>query len=83
MHAAPQWLRFHLWLECLRQRNGLASITCFPNHRDISYSFEPRMQPMANQGFIINQEQRAWSSHLRHAAQAPSVVFLRPLVVHW
>src|SRR5260370_36979351 len=37
---------------------GLAPIACFPNHCDISYSFEPVMQPISNKGLIINQEQR-------------------------
>jgi hypothetical protein len=45
-------------MECLRQCNGLAPIACFPNHCDISYSFEPGMQPVSNKGFIINQKQR-------------------------
>src|SRR5260370_12979687 len=33
----------------------LAPIVCFPNHCDISYSFEPVMQPISNNGFITNQ----------------------------
>src|ERR1700747_3696408 len=45
-------------MKCLCQRNGLSPIACFPNYPDFSYAFEPGMQPLSNQGFILNQEQR-------------------------